>query len=771
MKTLFMLALAFMALAFPVAAQDRSVPGPHPYLAFSDRNVARLKANVAADAEARERWRRVQARADAALRGGVEPRRSADALMDLSLSYRMTGDLRYAVAARDLLLTRAAMPSWLTDMPLSRRDPVWNSDLGMGPNAAAFGNAYDAVYDTLTPEERRTLAAGVTRAAIEPILGDWVDGVGRIHSLDSMGHNWWSHIVFGAGVASIAILDEEPRAAQWVARVDEASTEWFRYAGSAIETKPATFGDDGSYSETVNYADFALNGIMAFRRAHNEAFGNPGEPLPTLANTADFFLQTAYPTSQGAISINYGDSRPTSQGAMTMADLWALGDRDPRYLWYIDQFAAEPGETVWDDAINLVYLPDAADRAQARATPTLPTSAMFSGQGWAMLRDSWDDDATLFSIRSGFTWNHNHADAGAFMLEHRGQSLLIDSGVVPYSTPQYDAYYRQSAAHNVVLFDGKAELPADTYSGSHLFGQVDHLVDGGDLRYLWADATGPTAQVFQRNFRSVLWVGDVILVIDDLKTPEPGQFEWLLHYGGEGRRDLQDLVITKGEAEVRVRPLFPQTFPDGGLPTDYPENLRLVVREGLQNGAPTEVRPFFSIQPTTKTDRENFIVAILPVTPGKALPTLERIEALNVRGVRIRQGGKVTDVYYNQLADGRIRHRNANAVLGGFETDAYLFAVTYPEGAAPDAEPSAFFVANGSYVRRAGTVYLDSLSKVFLNAEHDGDGLRVSLDGQPNLNVRLRCAGETAVRVAGWADAAPCVDDVAVLRAREQAAP
>ena len=32
----------------------------------------------------------------------------------------------------------------------------------------------------------------------------------RIHTLDTMGHNWWSAIVFGAGIASMAILDEDP---------------------------------------------------------------------------------------------------------------------------------------------------------------------------------------------------------------------------------------------------------------------------------------------------------------------------------------------------------------------------------------------------------------------------------------------------------------------------------------------------------------------------------------------------------------------------------
>ncbi|WP_260117358.1 hypothetical protein [Pseudoduganella rivuli] len=40
-------------------------------------------------------------------------------------------------------------------------------------------------------------------------------------------------------------------------------------------------------------------------------------------------------------------------------------------------------------------------------------------------------------------------------------------------------------------------------------------------------------------------------------------------------------------------------------------------------------------------------------------------------GVRNRQVGRVTDVYFNLKADGSISHRNANAnLMMGWETDA-----------------------------------------------------------------------------------------------------
>ncbi len=59
-------------------------------------------------------------------------------------------------------------------------------------------------------------------------------------------------------------------------------------------------------------------------------------------------------------------------------------------------------------------------------------------------------------------------------------------------------------------------------------------------------------------------------------------------------------------------------------------------------------------------------------------------------------------------------HRNSCNLLHGWETDAYLLAVTRPVDAAPEKLESVerIFVAGGSYLRRNGKVILDSLSKV-----------------------------------------------------------
>ena len=237
----------------------------------------------------------------------------------------------------------------------------------------------------------------------------------------------------------------------------------------------------------------------------------------------------------------------------------------------------------------------------------------------------------------------------------------------------------------------------------------------------------------------------MILVIDDLKTFEPGQFEWLLHYDGAGDRDGKDFHVVQDGVEVVVRPLFPMPFPDAGLPTDYPECMRLEERIGLKDHDQNTKVPYAAFLPTELMRRTKFITAVMPVPEGDwDPPKIERLQTLDMIGLRITQHGEVTELWLNLLADGRIRHRNANLIYNDWETDAYLTVFTWPEDADRNDPDTAtrWMVIDGSYLRRDGKMVLDSLSKVYVCATKNKDLLDVQLQGQPVINAWLRSVEE-----------------------------
>jgi len=388
-------------------------------------------------------------------------------------------------------------------------------------------------------------------------------------------------------------------------------------------------------------------------------------------------------------------------------------------------------------------------------------------------------------VKSGFTWNHAHADAGSFVLSHKGKNLLIDGGDAFYGSVEYSTYFVRSEAHNVMLFNGKAQDPQDQYHAVKNPGHLYNLMDGGFIKYVLADAQGPTAHYFLRNYRSFLWIGKVILVIDDVKSYEPGKFEWLMHFDERVQRKGPDFEITHGDAAVLVRPLFPETLPMG-YPHDFPEKMVVEERLGYKDHDVKTRIPYYAISSPESASVQKFINAIIlldennkPVTTftgssgasggaGRAnLPQIEKLEGKDMIGVRIRQDGKVTDVYFNLLADGRLMHRNSINVFNGWETDAYMMAVTYPEksggaasgngfsgkdasanvaGPGPD-QVTEYFISNGSYLRKDDKIILHSLSKVFMIAktagvtgasgQPAGDSQEVILQGQPVVHVDL----------------------------------
>jgi hypothetical protein len=725
-----------------VVARTMTVRPGGVHLSYPDDAIQTFKSRIAANAEVAAQWQKLKEKADRQVTLPVkdivgDSRKLDDRIEPLVLAYRMTGDSQYAKKLHEILRNLCAQPNWVTDAPLLKRDPVWNSDLGMGVTSETFGLVYDSIRESLTPAERKELTDGFLQHGAQPVLNDWIDGEKRIHTLDTMGHNWWAHIVFGTGVGLIAISRDEPKAKTYLERLDAAGHEWWSFAGSSIETKRATFDADGGNIESVNYAELAIGTYLSYRLAWQEMFKEPPTDVPVLEKAVDFLITNAYPADPAPMIVNFGDGNMHGSAARAVANMYLTGTHRPDYLWYITSFASGgSGADLRYSPRYLVNIPLKSEKGGEGTPPNLPTSSWYRGIGWATLRTSWDKDATLLAVRSGLTWNHAHADAGSFVLFHKGKPLLIDSGNANYARPEYDAYYRQSLAHNVMTFNGKAIPEEDTYLGSHTPGQIPNLMDAAGFRYVFADATGPTSANFERNQRHFLWVDDVILVYDDLKAHEPGQFAFLLHTSVAAKRQGQDLNVVNGDASVTVRPLFPQPFPEAGLPTDYPENMRLEERLGYEDHNPDVRQPYYAFLPAEKAERQKFLTALMPNTDGPK-PTIERLTGPDMIGVRLRKGDEITEVYFNQKADGSIRHRNATAALMGWETDAYILAVTYKAGVKPSpATIDRLFIADGSYLRRDGTLMLDSISKRFLIADF-GPEPKFWIQGQTDSQLGL----------------------------------
>ncbi len=627
--------------SMPTARQER------PRLFFTRERIARLQERISQEPSIRTAWEEIQQRADRYLneklvsldyaesgRGqhgnyGAPSGQISGMATTLGLAFRLTGDERYAEKLKTALLHFGHLQRWAGD---AGNDPPWHSELNTARFCFGYAVGYDCLHDTLTAAERQEIAAAMVRLGIRPTLDDWLLPGSRIHALDSMGHNWWSVCVAMAGVASLALVDDVPEAAAWCERIVQAFPEWFYYLGNILQNKSRNFDRDGAFYESVNYANYALSEYLLFRLAYANVFPQSNPPaIPLLSRVGDFFVDTCYPRSDGLLSVNFGDSSLHADGARTLRLLLANGFESPAYHWYLGRL-----DSGLKDPLTLVYNHD--NSKPLEKTPEhVPTTKLYGDIGWAMLRSSWNNDATLLAVKSGFAWNHAHPDAGSFILFHGGEPLIIDSGNCSYSRREYSSYYRQSQAHNVVLLDGKGENPeacGGPDRGVAIPGEVHHLLNAAGVKYVLADATGPTSWICSRNYRHFLWLDGVILIIDDLRGHEAGQFEWLLHYAGTAEQQAGEVLLTNGpHSRARVLPLFP-------------EHLAISEKQGLKDHDPDTKIPYLAFAPTNKVRDLKFITAIVPLPANEKLPVPEitRFQGEDMLGVTIRSQDRVTDV-------------------------------------------------------------------------------------------------------------------------------
>jgi len=732
--------LLFNGLESASCASTRVGPAEGPYLYYTRERLQALRQRIENNPVVGKAWADLLKRADRLVSDNLVSREYAESGegqhgnygrpsrqmsqmgATLGLAYRMTAEPKYAAKLRQAMLHYAGLRRWAGD---AKRDPPWHSELNTARFCFGYGIGFDSIRGTLSTEDRHTIVRAMKDKGIRPTLDDWVLGPRRIHALDSMGHNWWSVCVAMAGVAALSVLDDEPQAEYWVSEVRDAFPEFFAYQGNILQNKSPNFDAGGAFYESVSYANYALSEYLLLHLAYTNVFPErPLPELPLLEKAGDFFVNTAYPTSESILSVNFGDSNLNASGAETLRWLLANGIERPSFHWYITRT-----DTGLNDPLGLVY-----NQVQPRTDPPedLPNTCLYPDIGWAMVRSSWQDDATLLAVKSGFAWNHAHPDAGSFVLFHGGRPLIIDSGNCSYSRREYTSYYRHSRAHNVILLDGQAQHPEDCGNGDRGVvhpGQVCHLMDLAGIKYVLADATGPTSWKFSRNYRHFLWVDDVILIFDDVRTHDAGQLEWLLHFEGQAQEQGSTVYLSNGTAaRAIVKPLFPK-------------NLSVQRRKGLKDHDPDTEVEYLAFLPANKDRETKFITAILPLRESQERPEveLELLEGDEMLGVRLSGAERVTEIFLNLRADGRRMHRNSNKVIHGWDTDAYLFGVTRPVDS-PDTLDSITrsFVVCASYLRKNGNLMLDSLSKVYAIASCTDDRLEAVLQGQPVIRCAMR---------------------------------
>ena len=680
----------------------------HPYLFFSAADEMRFRERIRTDPAARARYDSAVSGADAALRepfvteetaNGPDTLHADFGLLNrqlhrlngiLGLKFRIEGDEACALRLRDLLLHFISFERWYARSYVVRKPVPWHSDLCSTNTTLAAATAFDLIYDALTPAERETIAKGIFEKGVLPAFSDWVLPETRIHAVDSMGHNWWAVCIGESAAALLAIRDYLPEEAsrRMLTLADRALADYLTYPGNPLFNKMRNFDDRGMFYESVAYDNYGTGSLLRYLYVRERYSGRNETIRAALPEgLLDALMEFSYPVRRdGGIRydfLNFGDSGAREDiGLVTRyARMLGLGTAAS------DACGSTYGTPLFDEIAGFDF------SKHPGSLEALPKTAVFSS-GYALTRDTWEPDGTLFAVKSGFCWNHSHNDAGSFVIWHRGSPFFVDEGTCRYESPSYHAYYCQDAAHSVLrLARGGGRRDEELYRGTKFPGRISGNYSGQDFVWFQADAAGPMAHLVSRLYRNFLWIENRLLVIvDDIFCHAPDRVELTLHFDGRYKASGNAAVFENNGNRARFLSHFPETvLSEAAAHPDHGES---------------QEKPCL-VFTTCAEERTHLLIHTLELDPDEHPASFARLSGENAEGLRITRDGIEREIWFNRQADGHVMHDNSNNVIAGFETDAYLLLITRD----PLGKTERVFAVSASFLRRGGRSYAAGFAK------------------------------------------------------------
>jgi len=407
--------------------------------------------------------------------------------------YLVLEDDKYANYVRDMLFQYEAMYKNLPVHPKPRsyaRGKLFWQCLNDSNWLVFMSQAYDAIYDFLSAEERETLEQNLFRPFADFISLGNPQFFNRIHN-----HSTWGNAA--VGMIGLVMGDDElvDRALYGIEDDGlEAGTKdndggFIKVEGQEVgflANLAEPFSPDGYFTEGPYYQRYAMYPFLVFAQGlHNV---KPELKIfefkdGVLLNAVDALLNLSdadgefFPLNDGQKGMSYH-----ARELVTAVDItYHFGGQDPRLLGIAEQ----QGRVLLDDAGIAVATAIREGRAQPFAKRSVNLGDGPDGKqgGVAVLRHG-DDIEVLFKY-SAHGLSHGHYDKLSFSLYEQGDEVLQDYGLARFVNieqkgggnylKENTTWAKQTIAHNTLTqnetshFQGKYEIGSQHHSELYFY--------------------------------------------------------------------------------------------------------------------------------------------------------------------------------------------------------------------------------------------------------------------------------------------------------------
>jgi Heparinase II/III-like protein len=459
--------------------------------------------------------------------------------------YRLSGEARYAEAARQELLTVIAFPDW---------DPSHFLDTAEMTAAVALG--YDWAYDALGPADRKAIESALVSKGLQQGLQQY-----ESHAWWIQNPNNWNVVCHGGlTLGALAIADVAPDVAE---RTVELALRDVPYAMN-------TWAPDGAWPEGLAYWNYTSQYNVLLIASLQSAVGSDGG-LMSVAGFSQAGFFPLYETGPSGSTFNFADADPDAKPEAAPQMFWlARAFHQPAFGVFEAARLANAPVSIWD----LIYSIDPVQTGP-QILHDLPLQRVFHGvQDLGVARSSWESpDAAWVALKGGDNKaGHSHLDLGSFVFEVLGQRWGIDGGRDDYGLPGYFGkeryhYFRTSTpGHSTLVFDNQNQL---------LDGKANILSsgarNGNDYFFLVDLSQAYGVGQVQRRFDLI---GNRSLrITDDINTTLPHQIVWSMLTQANVQLNGRRAVLSQNGRTIYARILSPddgqfQIQPGSGPPPE-----------------------------------------------------------------------------------------------------------------------------------------------------------------------------------------------------------
>lgn len=421
----------------------------------------------------------------------------SNAVRDLGLAYRLTGQTKYGDKAKEILLAYAEKYPTYPLHDKNGKEKIGGGYVGAQTLDEAMWiipvcQGADLVLDRFSAEQRKQLEDKVFRPGAEII---------RKHKMSIHNIQCWKNSA--VGVIGFFLNDKDLIA-------DAIDSPWgFR------QQVAKGINDDGQWYEGAwGYHFFTVSAMSplleAAHRAGVDLYGYQAEGH-SYRMLLEGPLSLAMPNMVLPAFSDSGEVNVTSYAEYYELGLARYGE--PRFAALLRQTRRN---TLAGLLCGVPSLPAASDRESATRN--------YTSAGYAVLQQGNDANATWLCMKYGpHGGGHGHPDKLNFILYSRGEVLGFDPGTGKYGAPIHEAWQKASIAHNTLTVD---QANQKGVTGSSLA-----FVSKPEYAAALADAGPIYSGVVYR--RAVAVVGaDMVLVLDLVSSDKDHTYDLAYHNDG-----------------------------------------------------------------------------------------------------------------------------------------------------------------------------------------------------------------------------------------------